>query len=53
MRQRAKIQFSQNKVKILEKTTYKTDDEYLKSIKGMEQSITKASNEPIKIQMTG
>ncbi len=40
--------FSKNEVEILEKTSYKNDDEYLKSIKGMEESILKASNEDIK-----
>ena len=28
--------FSKDEFEILEKTTYQTDDEYLKSIKGME-----------------
>jgi len=36
-----------NEVEILERTIYESDDEYLKSIKGMEESIIKASNEPI------
>jgi hypothetical protein len=39
--------FSQKEVKILDKTTYQSDDQYLRSIKGMEQSIIQASNEPI------
>jgi hypothetical protein len=39
--------FSQKEVKILDQTTYQSDDQYLKSIKGMEQSIIQASNEPI------
>ncbi len=39
--------FAQNEVEILDKTTYQSNDEYLKSIKGMEQSIIQASNEPI------
>jgi len=39
--------FSQNEVEILDKTTYQSDDDYLRSIKGMEQSIIQASNEPI------
>lgn len=39
--------FSKNEIEILDKTTYQSDDEYLRSIKGMEESIIKASNEPI------
>lgn len=31
---------------ILNQTEFKNDDEYLRSIKGMEQSIIDASNEP-------
>lgn len=31
---------------ILDQTEFKSDDEYLRSIKGMEQSIIDASNEP-------
>ena len=44
--------FSQNEVEILEKTEYKSDDEYLRSIKGMEESILEASNEPIENYVT-
>lgn len=44
--------FSQNEVEILEKTTYQSDDEYLRSIKGMERSIIDASNEPIENYVT-
>lgn len=44
--------FSQNEVEILEKTIYKSDDEYLRSIKGMEKSIIEASNEPIEKYVT-
>jgi len=44
--------FSQNEVEILDKTTYQSDDEYLKSIKGMKQSIIDASNEPIENYVT-
>ena len=44
--------FSQNEVEILDKTTYQSDDEYLRSIKGMEQSIIDASNEPIENYVT-
>ena len=39
--------FSQKEVEILDKTTYQSDDDYLRSIKGMEESIIQASNEPI------
>ena len=39
--------FNQNEISILDKDEYKSDDEYLRSIKGMEQSIIEASNEPI------
>lgn len=38
--------FSKTEVTILEQTEFKNDDEYLRSIKGMEQSIIDASNEP-------
>ncbi|MFK5880654.1 MAG: hypothetical protein QM482_00425 [Sulfurospirillum sp.] len=44
--------FSQNEVEILDKTTYQNDSDYLRSIKGMEQSIVQASNEPIKNYVT-
>ena len=44
--------FSQNEVEILDKSTYQSDDEYLRSIKGMEQSIIEASNEPIENYVT-
>jgi hypothetical protein len=37
--------FSKSEVTILEQTEFKNDDEYLRSIKGMEQSIIDASNE--------
>ncbi|MBS4068683.1 hypothetical protein [Sulfurimonas sp. RIFOXYB12_FULL_35_9] len=40
--------FSKNEVTILDQTEFKNDDEYLRSIKGMEQSIIDASNEPDK-----
>jgi hypothetical protein len=39
--------FSKNEVKILEQTEYTSDDEYLRSIDGMVQSIQEARNEPI------
>ena len=38
--------FSKTEVTILDQTEFKSDDEYLRSIKGMEQSILDASNEP-------
>jgi len=44
--------FSQNEIEILDKTTYQSDDEYLRSIEGMEQSIIDASNEPIENYVT-
>jgi hypothetical protein len=44
--------FSQNEVEILDKTTYQSDDDYLRSIKGMEESIIQASNEPIENYVT-
>ena len=39
--------FSQNEVKILDQSEYISDDEYLRSIDGMVQSIQEARNEPI------
>jgi len=44
--------FSQKEVEILDKTTYQSDDDYLRSIKGMEESIIQASNEPIENYVT-
>jgi hypothetical protein len=44
--------FSQKEVEILDKTTYQSDDDYLRSIKGMEQSIIQASSEPIENYVT-
>ena len=44
--------FSKNEVEILDKTAYQSDDDYLRSIKGMEQSIIQASNEPIENYVT-
>ncbi|MEA2048215.1 MAG: hypothetical protein U9O64_07180 [Campylobacterota bacterium] len=38
--------FSKLEVTILDQTEFKNDDEYLRSIKGMEKSIIEASNEP-------
>ena len=37
--------FTKKEVTILEQTKFKNDDEYLKSIESMEQSIIDASNE--------
>ena len=39
--------FSKKEIEILDKTIYKSDDEYLRSIEGMEESILEAANEPI------
>ena len=39
--------FSKKEIEILDKTIYKSDDEYLRSIKGMEESILEAADEPI------
>jgi len=39
--------FTKKEVTILDQTEFKSDDAYLKSIKGMEQSIVDASAEPI------
>ena len=44
--------FSKSELEILDKTTYQTDDEYLKGIKGMEESIIKASKESIENYVT-
>ena len=44
--------FNQKEVEILENTTYQSDDEYIKSIEGMEKSIVQASNEPIENYVT-
>jgi len=40
-------QFNKKEVEILENTKYQTDDEYLKSIKGMEDSIIDASRDEL------
>ena len=39
--------FSKKEIEILDRTVYKSDDEYLRSIEGMEESILQAANEPI------
>ncbi len=41
--------FSKNELEILDETTYQTDDEYLKSIKGMEESIVHKTTEKLDI----
>jgi hypothetical protein len=38
--------FSKNEVKVLEQSKYISDDEYLRSIDGMVESIQEARNEP-------
>jgi hypothetical protein len=44
--------FSKNEIKILEQSEYMTDDDYLKTIDGMVQSIKEARNEPIERGIT-
>jgi len=44
--------FSQNEVKILEHSNYISDDEYLRSIDGMVESIIDARDEPIENGVT-
>ncbi len=44
--------FNKREVEILDKTSYQSDDEFLKSIEGMEQSIIDASNESIENYVT-
>ncbi len=39
--------FSEKEIKVLDENQYLTDYDYLRSIKGMEESLIKASNEPI------
>jgi hypothetical protein len=39
--------FSSNEIKILEQSEYISDDDYLRSIDGMVQSINEARKEPI------
>jgi len=39
--------FNPKEIEIVEKKVYQNDDEYLRSIPNMENSIIKASNEPI------
>jgi len=44
--------FNNSEIEILDKTEYISDDEYLKSIQGMEKSIIDASNEPMENYVT-
>lgn len=44
--------FSKNEVKILDQSKYISDDEYLRSIDGMVESIQEARNEPIENGVT-
>ncbi|RLA07046.1 MAG: hypothetical protein DRQ51_07345 [Gammaproteobacteria bacterium] len=44
--------FKKQQVQIIDKTDFQSDDEYIKSIQGMEQSIIDASNEPRKNYVT-
>jgi hypothetical protein len=44
--------FDKSEVEILDTSFYESDDKYLKSIKGMKESIIKASNEPIENYVT-
>lgn len=39
--------FNSNEIEVLDNSSYISDDEYLKSIQGMEQSIINAANEPL------
>ena len=44
--------FSQNELKILDQSDYISDDEYLRSIDGMTESIKEARKEPIENGVT-
>ena len=44
--------FDKSEVEILDSSFYESDDEYLKSIKGMKESIIEAANEPIENYVT-
>jgi len=44
--------FSENEIQILEQTQYMSDDEYLRGIKGMADSILVARNEPVECGVT-
>ena len=44
--------FHKNEISILDKDEYESDDEYLRSINGMVESIIEAKNEPIQNGVT-
>ncbi len=44
--------FSKSEIKILDESEYISDDDYLRSQKGMVESIIKAKNEPIENAVT-
>jgi len=44
--------FDEKEISIIDKDKYLSDDEYLRSIPGMTESIIKASNEPIEKYVT-
>jgi len=44
--------FESNEIEVIENVTYKNDDEYIKSIKGLEKSIIQESNKPIEKYVT-
>ncbi len=44
--------FSKNEVEVIDETKYMNDDDYLRSIKGMEESIIQAMNEPTENYVT-
>ena len=44
--------FSKNEIKILEQSEYMSDDDFLRKIDGMVQSIKEARNEPIERGVT-
>ena len=44
--------FNQKEIKILEQSEYISDDEYLRSINGMSESLFDARNEPIEKGVT-
>jgi hypothetical protein len=44
--------FSKSEIKILEQSEYMSDDDYLRKINGMAQSIKEARNEPIENGVT-
>lgn len=44
--------FSRSEIEILDRTTYQSDDAYLRSIEGMPESIIEAANTPIEYYVT-